>query len=67
MPGIFGGFIPSQGDKLLLEREDGRGFGNPLELLEEMVLEDVRNGHVSTKSAWANLLGALSGRDHRRG
>ncbi len=54
MPGKFGGFVLSQGDRLLLERGGGGGFGNPLERPAEKVLEDVRNGYVSTESAWTH-------------
>ncbi len=51
LPSRFGDYVLKKGDLLRLERPGGGGIGNPLERPLECVLEDVRQGYVSTQSA----------------
>lgn len=53
-PGKFGGFTLSRGDRFLVEKGGGGGYGDPLERSPSRVLEDVLNGYVSLEGAWAD-------------
>ncbi len=51
MPSRFSGLRLKAGDRVLLERAGGGGFGDPRERRFEEVLEDVLDGYVSRASA----------------
>jgi N-methylhydantoinase B len=51
LPSRFGDYPLRQGDIVRIERPGGGGLGDPHERAPEMVLEDVRQGYVTTKNA----------------
>lgn len=51
MPSRFSGLHLKSGDRIMLERAGGGGFGDPHERPFEHILDDVIDGYVSRKSA----------------
>ena len=54
LPSRFGDQRLRNGDLLRIERPGGGGLGDPLERPAENVLEDVRQGYISTERAQSN-------------
>jgi N-methylhydantoinase B len=51
MPSRFSGLRLKRGDRVLLERAGGGGFGDPHERAFERIVDDVLDGYVSEDAA----------------
>jgi N-methylhydantoinase B len=64
LPSRFGDYLLRRYDTVRIERPGGGGLGDPLERAPEMVLEDVRQGYITTqcaRNAYGVVLDLISG------